>query len=211
MATVRLYGDDLFGRSSTQMVITGLNSAPGGIGGVDEDVQNRLGAVGAPQMVDRRHGICCGITLTWIIGFCHNRDDAKNPTKFSSYFTNVLRFQGAYLKDFKGNVTALDTLDGISAQGLAKGAAGKCIPIEFGRGIRFPSARWAAYLGVWHHAIGVGWTFGSWCIMDPNAGLFCYENADGFLHDLNQLCEARRVRKGEAPGAKMSYTFFTKA
>jgi hypothetical protein len=32
------------------------------------DVQYNLGAP--------RRGICCGITIAWIIGVCHDRDDA---------------------------------------------------------------------------------------------------------------------------------------
>jgi hypothetical protein len=212
MPTVRLYGADLFGRSFAQKTIQHLNNAPGGLGGVDDDVQNRLGAEGASEMVDRRHGICCGITLAWIIGFCSGRNDSQSTAGFEEYFMNVLRFQGAYFKDNKGNVSSLDDLEGFYPQGLIKGASGKCTPLTLGTGpSTFPVNRWAAYLGIWHHAIGIGGTQGAWFIVDPNAGLFRYLDVGSFLDDVKQLCEARRIRKGEPSTAKISYTYFTKA
>jgi hypothetical protein len=180
---------------------------------VDDDVQFRLGADGAGSIKDRRHGICCGITIAWIVGFCHKRDEAVNTTNFARYFTDVLRFQGAYLKDNKGTVGSIDDLNAIQPEGLRRSGNGKCTGPQLS-GL-FPGGTWAAYLGIWHHAIGVGVNdrtlrSSRYCIMDPNAGLFKYDGEAAFVDDLRQLVEARRLRKGEAAGAKVSYTFFKK-
>ncbi|MGN6226233.1 MAG: hypothetical protein ACTHNM_02265 [Dyella sp.] len=212
---VNLYGASLFGNAYKSAVIRGKNNAPGGEGGVDVDVQYRLGAPGSASMLDRKHGICCGITVAWIIGFCHGNDEAKNTTNFPDYFANTLRFQGAYLKDHKGNVSSIDDLDGIHPHGLVRAGNGKCA-VNALSGL-YPDGTWAAYLGVWHHAIGIGRTGGGfghsarYCIMDPNAGLFKYKNKSEFTADVRALCEARRASKGESAGAKISYTFFKKA
>lgn len=212
---VTLYGASLFGNAYKSSVIKGKNNAPGGDGGVDVDVQYRLGAPGSPTMLDRKHGICCGITVAWDIGFCHGRAEAVNTTNFSSYFMNQLRFQGAYLKDHKGNVNSIDDLDGIHPHGLARAGSGKC-KVDDLSGL-YPDGTWAAYLGIWHHAVGIGRMGGGvlgsarYCIMDPNAGLFKYKNKSEFTADVRQLCEARRASKNQSAQSKISYTFFKKA
>ena len=212
---VMLYGENLFGNAYKESVMRGKNNAPGGEGGVDVDVQYRLGADGSALMKDRRHGICCGITIAWVVGFCHGRDEAINTTNFASYFMNQLRFQGAYMKDNKGNVGSIEDLNGIHPHGLVRAGSGKCAVNELSA--LSPGGTSAAYLGIWHHAIGIGTYGGSliggkrYCIMDPNAGLFKYKDKADFIADVKQLCEARRARKGEGAGAKISYTFFKKA
>ncbi len=212
---VNLYGASLFAKAYKSAVVRHLNNAPGGDGGVDTDVQYRLGAPGAASMKDRKHGICCGIVVAWMVGFCHRRDDAVNVTGFEAYFKNVLRFQGAYMKDFKGNVGSIDKLDGIHPHGLSRAGSGECTVDELS-GLFPTGVTWAGYLSVWHHAIGVGVNEGGvfsgerYLIMDPNGGLFKYKNKSEFIDDLKQLCNARRIAKNAGDGAKFSYTFFKK-
>lgn len=212
--SVQLYGKNLFGNAYKSAVIRGKNNAPGGADGVDSDVQFNLGAPGASAMKDRKHGICCGITIAWIVGVCHGRADAVNTTGFEAYFRDVLRFQGAYLKDYKGNVDALDDLDGIQPLGLKKSSTGKCTSAELSG--RFPaSGSWASYLGLYHHAVGVGAHAAGllsgtrYLIMDPNAGLFKYKHKSDFIEDVKQLCDARREAKGRDPNFK--FTIFKKS
>ncbi|MDH5540176.1 MAG: hypothetical protein OEY03_12300 [Rhizobacter sp.] len=204
---VNLYGKSLFGNAYKSAVIRGMNNAPGGAGGVDDDVQHRLGAPGGASMMDRKHGICCGITVAWIIGVCHKREDAVNTTGFDDYFRNVLRFQGSYIKDFKGNVDAMDELQGIQTQGLGKTASGRCNEDQLSG--RFPSrGAWASYLGLYHHAVGIGYSGSRYLIMDPNAGLFKYKGKSDFISDVKALCDARRQSKGG--GADFRFTIFKK-
>lgn len=213
---VNLYGASLFAKAYKSVVLKGLNNAPGGDGGVDVDVQHRLGAPGSATMKDRRHGICCGIVVAWMVGFCNKREDAVNTTGFEAYFKNVLRFQGAYMKDFKGDVTSIDQLDGIHPHGLSRTGSGQC-SIDALSGLFPTGVTWAGYLSVWRHAIGIGINEGGvfsgerYLIMDPNGGLFKYKNKADFIDDLKQLCNARRIKNGAAGDAKISYTFFKKA
>jgi len=213
--SVQLYGAALFGRAHKECVIKGKNNAPGGEGGVDEDVQYRLGAPGAAAKLDRKHGICCGIAIAWIVGLCHAYKDATNTSTFYPYFINQLRFQGAYLKDNKGSVNSIDDLDGIHPHGLVRVRNGRCAVNALSA--MYPSGTWAAYLGIWHHAVGIGALDRGrsrskrYFIMDPNGGLFKYRNKADFTADVMALCEARRTRKQQGPDAKISYTFFKRA
>ena len=175
-------------------------------------MQYNLGAPGAASKKDRKHGICCGITVAWIVGVCHDRDDAVNTTNFENYFRNVLRFQGAYLKDHKGNVGAIDDLDGIHPQGLTKAGSGKCSSAEF-RPVTQQRIL-GGVSGLYHHAVGVGahgmGIRGSrYLIMDPNGGLFKYKNKSDFITDVQDLCDARREAKNG--GANFAFTTFKKA
>lgn len=208
MEPIRIYGKSLFKRALNGKIIRHLNNAPGGVGGVDNDVQFRLGANGSDEILDRRHGICCGIVITWIIGFCNGRPDAKSCISFESYFMNTLRFQGAYLKDQRGNVNSIDDLSQVYTHGLSKIKTGKCQTFELT--LNLPNEQcWGGYLGVWHHAVGIGRSAAnSYFIMDPNVGLLTYSDATTFNEDVKELCEARRVSKGQPIGSKLSYTFF---
>ena len=204
---VTIYGKSLFGSAYKFKQIRYQNNAPGGLDGVDSDVQHNLGAPGSSSMKDRKHGICCGISIAWIIGVCHKREDAVNTTGFEAYFRDVLRFQGAYIKDFKGNVDAIDDLEGIQTQGLAKIATGNATDDDLSG--RFPATgAWAAYLGLYHHAVGIGSSGSRYLIMDPNAGLFKYKNKSDFISDIKALCSARRDAKKGGPDFK--FTIFKK-
>lgn len=207
-----LYNANLFTRADQSAVIKGQNNSPGGIGGVDHDVQERLGAPGLDsiglEMVDRKHGICCGITLSWLIGFCHSAQGAQSTLHFPSYFRDNLRFQGAYFKDNKGNVKSIDDLANTGfAHGCVNASSQKVIrKIHFSLddlGFTLPK-KFAMYLGIWHHAIGAAVTEGRYYIMDPNAGLFTYFNKSDFEADLNDLIEARRTKKSAGASGKIS-------
>lgn len=210
---VNLYGASLFGNAYKFAVIRGSNNSPGGDGGVDLDVQYRLGADNSPRgKLDRRHGICCGITVAWIVGVCHRREDAVNTTNFENYFRNVLRFQGAYLKDVNETVGGMDELNGVHPMGVNKIRSGRCTSDELS-GVFPASGTWAAYLGLYHHAVGIGTDSGTfsnrYLIMEPNGGLFKYKNKNDFITDVKQLCDVRRRRANGA--AEFRYTFFSKA
>lgn len=207
---VQLYGASLLGNATEHKEIRGLNNAPGGADGVDSDAQFRLGADNSPVgMLDRRHGICCGITIAWLVGFVHGRPEASQCDQFEDYFRDVLRFQGAYLKDVKGNITGIDE--------LAQAYAHDCIPISKNRHVlphtlaaTMPDQPvWAAYLGIYHHAIGIGYANYRHFLMDPNAGLYSYRNKKKFILDLQALIEARRGRKNVmGPGNTISAYFY---
>lgn len=211
--SIELYDAELFTRAIEQVVIKGKNNAPGGAGGVDEDVQYRLGADGSAAQLDRRHGICCGIVVAWLTGLCHGNADTFDVVQFRDHFVNTLRFQGAYLKDHKGNVGSIDDLDGIMPLHLERAGQGKCA--VDGLAALYPAPSWAAYLGVWQHAVGIGiYDAGAqgkhYCVMEPNAGLFKFRNEADLSADVRQLCEARRLRRGKSPQDEIAYTFFKK-
>ncbi len=211
---IQLYNAGLFGQATEHIIVRSLNNAPGGYDGVDHDVQYRLGANNSPNgMLDRRHGICCGITIAWLVGLIGGRSEAVSSSEkeFKDYFNNVLRFQGAYLKDYKGNIGALDALDIIQPQGCKLITKNKhLLPHQIVNDL--PSKPvWAAYLGIYHHAIGIGYQNYRYFIMDPNAGLFNYRNKGKFLTDLNKLIEARRTKKKIiGPGNTISAWFYGK-
>lgn len=214
-----LYGATLFTRANQEAVIRGKNNAPGGADGVDADVQVRLGAPGLEDIglsaKDRKHGICCGITLSWLIGFCHSVQGAQSCAHFPDYFRDNLRFQGAYFKDNKGNVHSIDDLANAGfAHGCVKICKSSSVSMNtfklsnLGGGL---PDKFAMYLGIWHHAIGAAVTKGRYYIMDPNAGLFAYFDQKDWEADLNDLVEARRKSKGKTQGDKFSVYPYTKA
>jgi len=213
---INLYGADLFSRADQFKIIRGKNNAPGGEGGVDFDVQERLGAPGLEtiglEKIDRRHGICCGITIAWMIGFCHSVQGAQSTAYFDSYFRDVLRFQGAYLKDNKGNIRSIDDFANRNYVHGCSAINGKRSMTSFsvdnlGQGL---PAKYSMYLGIWKHAIAAGVTSGRFYIMDPNAGLFAYFSQSDFEADMNDLIEARRTRKNQLGNAKISVWSYKK-
>jgi hypothetical protein len=211
-----------FPHSCAQKRINHKNNAPGGPDGVDIDVQYRLGAPGhnLAEIKDRKHGICCGLTVAWIIGFCSGEIDTGDPNYFAYFFDNPGRFQGAYIKDFRGNVRVMDDIEKISAIGLIK--IGDTQSISYRNiGPFLPQENhWAAYLGAWHHAIGIGkrdsiFDTGNnnlvesttYYIMDPNAGLFMYNNDGSFLFDLQSYLDDRHTKKSPS-SHDIKLTFF---
>lgn len=195
---IMLYGKALFGFATEHKEIRGKNNAPGGADGVDLAAQWRLGADGSPLgKKDRRHGICCGITIAWMVGFVHQRSEATRTDEFEDYFRDVLRFQGAYLKDVKGNIGGIDE--------LGQKYVHDCVKINEAKNVSpqtlvasFPSNAtpvWAAYLAAYRHAIGFGYANYRYYIMEPNAGLYSYRNRGKFETDFLALIEARRAKQ----------------
>ena len=158
------------------------------------------------------HGICSGITSSWVIGFLSaDRTEAKNTEQFRTYFYNVLRFQGAYMKDLGGRTDK--HLEALLNSGYNAGirqlknervnvVSPGILPIE---------NEWAAYTAIFHHAIGIGHSGGSYYMMDPNYGLFVYADMPSFLLDLQNLIEARRHSKRKKLSDKVTILFYVGA
>jgi hypothetical protein len=210
---IMLYKKALFGFCTEHVEVRRQNHAPGGVDGVDQDVQFRLGADNSPLgMQDRRHGICCGITIAWMVGFAHQRSEATSIDQFPAYFRDVLRFQGAYLKDMKGNIGGIDE--------LGQKYVHDCVKISEVKNVAplallaaFPSNAtpvWTGYLGAYHHAIGFGYARYRYYIMEPNAGLYIYQNKRRFEDDFKGLIEARRASKNAAMPGQVSAWFYRK-
>ena len=192
---VTAYGlHNAFSRSSSRQEIRHRNNAwyEWQESGLDQDVKGRLNA---DDGADRNHGICSGITGAWIIGYLNGVEGARDPSKFKSHFDNVLRFQGAYMKDVGGRTDRHLSLLADNANFDAKIRKTDELTLTSVKLSDLPAGRkWAAYAAVWHHAIGIGGGDGFF-IMEPNFGLFAYDSAPAFLSDFNGLIEARRIRK----------------
>ncbi len=200
-----------------------LNNAPGGYGGVDYAAQVRLGKIKSPSgtPINAQHrqlGICCGITTAWMMAVRAGIRDALDPALFAAFF-EVLRFQGAYMKDAQGNAKgnladAFFRMIGnlpnrhyrtfgqsrLAQQhqfvSLTQGVAD-----VFGWAVPDSSVDWMAYGGLYAHAIGVAHVGQRWYIMDPNHGLFVYHSERHMLVDLQAIVRARRAAPSRRPGA----------
>lgn len=193
---VNLYNSLLFGNADDHCEVRHLNNAPAGVDGVDLSArQVLLAADGA----DRNHGICCGISVAWLVGLVNGREESWDCGEFQAYFMNVLRFQGAYIKQGHQRGGDFDR--------LAQHYVHNCVLVSHSGNSTtqqlfeaMPEGfSWGAYLSVWGHAIGIGYHNDRWFIMDPNAGLYAYRFVDKFKTDVSGFVEARRVRK-HAPG-----------
>jgi len=178
----KIYGADCYTKAKAFGKKAAGNSAPKGDGGVDPDVQESLAS----------HGICSGQTTTWVIGLMGTQEGASDTKKFTDYSLNVLRFQGAYMKDFGGRIEEQ------LAEVLKKGLDPECkaLPSSAGKDIKalkFPDkGDWGAYLAVWGHATGVGSKGGKWYIFDPNTGLHEYDKKDAWMADIGGYIDARK-------------------
>ncbi|MBZ4418482.1 hypothetical protein [Myxococcus sp. RHSTA-1-4] len=199
---IKAYGlNNAFSNAQANCVIKRLNNAPKGDGGVDEQTQETL----------EGHGICSGMTTTWLIGFLNNRADASDPAQFQDYFMNVLRFQGAYLKESGGRADSqLDELAKAHLDHGLKALSVATAKVADGK-LPFPKSPWAAYVSIWGHAIGIGERDGKWYMMDPNYGLFVYSGRDTFLADFSAIVEARRTKKGKGPNDTIKLLFYALA
>ncbi len=192
---IHIYGGDLFNRTSRSSLIFNSNESPGGLEGVDQDVQDKTTG-----------GICAGITSAWAVGFCNRRNDFYTPDLFPSAFHNVIRFQGAYLQFRVANATSLYHLNKVMPLGVTMGSdkfsyytgLESVIPV-------FP-APWAMFMGSWVHAIGVGKMGSLYYIMDPNVGLLIYEARQDFLKDLFEFHETRYKYDNDDPTDKLLLT-----
>jgi hypothetical protein len=200
-----------FNNADKEARITGRNNAPGGEGGVDVDVQQRLGApgfIGPLGQGERKHGICCGITGTWLFGVLNKAKEATDCVAFYPYFMNVLRFQGAILKDLGGTATKIhDNIDSLHRMfgGRPFKVTSKDTSLSnFGEALPHGENVWGAYLSAWHHAIGVCKAHGNWFIMDPNNGLFEYKKRPTFVDDAVSYLRKRRLKKSNENGSTVT-------
>jgi|GEM_PF-3275814 len=187
-------GMDLFENANSSAEVRHKNNARGI--NIDDDTENVNG------------GICSGITTTWLIMFLNN-----NPGAFEKEFENhfeITRFQGAYLKELHGKAPdhiakmneSLDTrLHEIGKQS-ERSASKFQIPLH---------PKWAAYVSVWGHAIGIGQLNKQYYIMDPNFGLYIYNSRTTFLRDLQTMIDSRARKKGRSDQDKATAIFYDRS
>jgi len=143
------------------------------------------------------HGICKGISTSWVIAFLNNVADATDPARYEQFYTNFLRFQATMVKDFGGDIdkhVAQFGKLGVNT-GTAKVRSFKAV--DLGQP-DLPDGRWGIYMSVWHHDIAAGGTWGSngrFYICEPNTGLLGYSKVADFLSDLNGYIGSRRTGK----------------
>lgn len=188
-------GAPLFAAASHGAHVPHKNNNPG----VDADTENVAG------------GLCSGITSAWVAAvLCAPADaSAVTPQDFEHCFDNLLRFQGAYLKELHGKAdTHLAVLRKHLPFDYVLHGALACAPLT---AASLPAqAHWAAYMSLGGHAIGIGRYNGQWMIMDPNCGLFCYahDQAAAWLADINHLADSYHQRKGRPAGSTVSLQVF---
>ncbi len=208
------YGRDCYGRADSKAAVSNSNNAPAGEGGVDSDVVGRLGGKtsgGAKvnsKTQGRRVGICSGITSAWIIGCLNGRSDATSTDGFKDYFVNVLRFQGAYMKDFDPKGKTDDFVAQLTKVGFAAGIKmDKLEKVRNVSGGALPAGGgWACYAAVFGHAVGVAAAASASYLMDPNYGLFVYNTRDKMLMDLQRVVDERAADESKTA----TFRFFVK-
>lgn len=186
MAHTNIYSPshaDLFAAAASQCVVLGKNNNPG----VDADTENVEG------------GICSGITSAWLAALLSAGKDpsATEVAGFADAFDNLIRFQGAYLRELHGKADVhLAALRGHLGFDFEEQEQIQCRQLQLDD---LPEREhWGAYVSLRGHAVGAGRFNGQWMIMDPNLGLFCYASAaaQGFVDDLNALALAYWHGKG---------------
>lgn len=186
---------DLFAAAVSQCVVRGKNNNPG----VDADTEN----------VER--GICSGITSAWLAALLSAGKDpsATEVTGFSDAFDNLIRFQGAYLRELHGKADVhLAALRGHLGFDFEELEQVQCRQLQLDD---LPEREhWGAYVSLRGHAVGVGRFNGRWMIMDPNLGLFLYPDAQGqaMVDDLNHLTASYWQRKGLGEQTQMLLQVF---
>ncbi|QHQ37020.1 hypothetical protein [Algicella marina] len=168
-----------------------VNTDPGQGSGIDTAIAGNF-----------QQGICAGLAAAWIMAFASGAEDARDTANFESYFNNMLRFQGAYLMNYKGKQGISTTTQGMDpfirpVQDLGVGVG---IHRHSSHEVRLvgenvlPAGNFAGYTVVPGHAIGMGRHGGTCYIMDPNYGLQSYDDIVNFIVDLNYLYGAYRQR-----------------
>lgn len=186
--------------ASKTISVNGKNNVKD-LDGLDTETATRLGKM----------GICSGITTAWMLALLNDIEAARgqpDDNAFVNYFNTVLRFQGAYLKDMGGkaddfffemNRLGFDTQIGnIKTVRKAKIDEGD-LPSE---------QRWAAYVSVWGHAIGMAIFDGRYLIMDANKGLLEYDDIPTMLDSLSRGADAHRRAKGKTATDTLTLQFF---
>lgn len=153
-------------------------------------------------------GICSGITTAWIVMFLNDNQSAF-PAKFEENF-EVTRFHGAYFKELHGKTPDhIEKMDKVLDSRLSE--VNRQSQRQTSSLILPSDTKWAAYLSIWGHAIGIGKTNNKYYIMDPNYGLFVYNDKSDFLTDLQTFVEARAKRKNQDSSAKFGAIFFNQS
>jgi hypothetical protein len=217
---VNLYNEYLFGGCYKNTIVKSFNNAPGlpGGGGVDADATGRIGFKNidtgervAGSNKGRIQGICCGITAGWMVALLGGNSGASDHGEFNGFFMGPLRFQGAYVKDFKGNSSSIKSLlDGFGLRNSNKANSSQTMsPYNIGSFLPPEQGTWAGYISAYAHAIGIGYRNYRYFIMEPNGGLFEYSNKRKFISDLSAFLNARHKRKGVGTHATMTAYFYT--
>jgi hypothetical protein len=206
----RAHGEELvskFANASENCRIEGKNNAPGGEEGIDQDLQQKLGADGyVGEIADRRHGICSGMTVAWIASVLNNDEEALGVEPFENYFMSYLRFQGAFLQvKGGGSEKKFAKLAEVMAHNCKKfqlqyvsvKSLKKSIESVAGKKRTF----WAIYAGHRNkdggHAIGLAKAGTRWFAMDPNQALFVYQNDRTFYGDATEYFDRQwNIRPG---------------
>jgi hypothetical protein len=196
-----------FRHANSKCVINGQNNAPDTHTQINED----LGITG---------GICAGMTVSWIVGVVNGYEDATDTGNFAPYFKNVLRFQGAYLQATRRTKPAdgglpsgefkMRKLSGALAHGCTKlpDTTWKADTVATHIKANDGMDRWAAYVSILQHAIGVGKSGGKYFIMDPNEGLYSYNKISDIHLDLSQHLKRRIRKKKEKMGDDFSVSLW---
>jgi hypothetical protein len=187
---INVYGKpEGFKRATSSAAGNYVNTDPGTAGGIDADIAGQF-----------QGGICAGITTAWVVAFLSGDADASSTAGFQSYFDNMLKFQGAYIFNFKSKQGVSTSthgmekfLDPMRELGVPPGVhKTKEENVQLVGSSIFPDGNWAAYTVIPGHAIGIGAVGGSYYAMDPNYGLHSYSDKIDFLLDLNYLYGAFR-------------------
>jgi hypothetical protein len=224
---VELYNKYLFGGCYKSTVIKQFNNAPGlpgGGGGIDADAAARLGYKNIHNHIKvagsnkknrsgkpRVQGICCGITAGWMVAMLGGNSAATKHDEFKDFFMGPLRFQGGYVADFKANSSSIKPLlDRFGLKNSNKVNAPETLsPDNIASFLPPEEGTWAGYVAAYSHAIGIGYRSFRYYIMEPNGGLFEYQNKAKFVNDLRAFLEARRNTKPRNAVAVMKVYFYT--
>ncbi len=156
------------------------------------------------------HGICKGLATAWVIAFLNGVEGASDLDQFPAYFLNVLKFQGTYIKDYGKHIDS--HLIQMAKFGFRSGLRRiKEIKPTSLRASDLVGYNWGCYASVWKHDVAFGRRSGKFYIMEPNFGLFRYQDQSTFLLDANELIEARRARKHKGPNDSVGLWFYGKS
>ena len=145
------------------------------------------------------HGICIGITGSWVIGLLSGAEGAVAKDKFKAYLQNFLRHQGAYIK-FAHNISPGERINNLMGSMGIGSLANKSEHKKRNTFLNlFPAddLTWAAHLAIHHHDIGCGHVAGdNYYIMDPNHGLYIYANHSDMQTVLESYRAASKLKRG---------------
>lgn len=172
-----------FSKAKYRTEIKGFNNVP--LGMADNEV----------KQAQKTHGICCGISATWVVGFLGGHKGATGGKRlFGSYFFNVLRFQGTYIKHVQKS--GKENIDRLVSQAKLQGVtfSKEISLIILNDNTLSTDYTWAAYISLFgQHAIGIGYEKKQnlFYLMNPNSGLFSYDKFLDFKSDYNQYIDKR--------------------